>query len=147
MTPTLLGILPYAGIAFSLNEQSKRRIQSLTGRDVTTAEKMLCGALSGLVAQTLTYPLDVTRRRMQAMGVGTQDVSMQSLGVNKPNLNRRSNMLVIMRQLFQEQGLHGFFKGVTMNWIKGPIAISISFTMYDIVQESLKQGGSVLHHD
>lgn len=27
--------------------------------------KLLCGGLAGAVAQTFSYPLDVTRRRMQ----------------------------------------------------------------------------------
>jgi len=43
-------------------------------------------------------------------------------------------MFLTMRHLFQEQGVNGFFKGVSMNWIKGPIAFSISFTLFDVFQ-------------
>lgn len=44
------------------------------------------------------------------------------------------SMLITMQHLFEEQGIRGFFKGVSMNWIKGPVAFSISFTAFDILQ-------------
>lgn len=31
--------------------------------------KLVCGAWAGAVSQTLTYPLDVIRRRMQVAGM------------------------------------------------------------------------------
>lgn len=44
------------------------------------------------------------------------------------------SMAFIMKELYQEQGMRGFFKGVSMNWFKGPIAFSISFTAFDAIQ-------------
>ncbi len=35
------------------------------GLVLTIPAKLLCGGLAGAVAQTFSYPLDVTRRRMQ----------------------------------------------------------------------------------
>lgn len=43
-------------------------------------------------------------------------------------------MITTMKRLFEEQGVRGFYKGVTMNWVKGPIAFSISFTAFDTIQ-------------
>mmetsp|Transcript_37318 Transcript_37318/g.63527 ORF Transcript_37318/g.63527 Transcript_37318/m.63527 type:complete len:96 (-) Transcript_37318:245-532(-) len=43
-------------------------------------------------------------------------------------------MITTMQHLFQEQGVRGFYKGVSMNWVKGPIAFSISFTAFDTLQ-------------
>jgi uncharacterized protein (DUF2384 family) len=43
-------------------------------------------------------------------------------------------MITTMAHLLEEQGLRGFFKGVSMNWIKGPVAFSISFTAFDTIQ-------------
>jgi hypothetical protein len=43
-------------------------------------------------------------------------------------------MMKTMSHLLEEQGLRGFFKGVSMNWVKGPIAFSISFTAFDTIQ-------------
>ena len=44
------------------------------------------------------------------------------------------SMITTMRHLFEEQGIRGFYKGVSMNWVKGPIAFSISFTTFDTIQ-------------
>jgi solute carrier family 25, member 42 len=41
-------------------------------------------------------------------------------------------------QLYAEQGIRGFLKGVSMNWMKGPVAFSISFTTFDHVQQILE---------
>lgn len=152
ITPTLLGILPYSGLAFSFNEQAKRKIQNMTGRDLTTIERMECGAISGLVAQTVTYPLEVTRRRMQTIGIvptSGKDAAVGVLGkgcgknsavetaIRVVNPDRPPSMGNIIKELYQEQGMRGFFKGVSLNWFKGPIAFSISFTCFDIIQSSL----------
>ena len=113
---------------------------------------MQCGALSGLFAQTITYPLEVTRRRMQTIGIvatSGNDAAVDAVG--KTNGQKTSvkttiravapdhppSMSSIIKELYQEQGTRGFFKGVTLNWFKGPIAFSISFTCFDIIQSSL----------
>jgi hypothetical protein len=48
--------------------------------------------------------------------------------------DRPPSMGDIVRELYAEQGVRGFFKGVSLNWFKGPIAFSISFTIFDLVQ-------------
>jgi solute carrier family 25 protein 16 len=61
--PTLIGILPYAGLKFYIYEDLKSRVPEDYKRSVIL--KLSCGALAGLFGQTLTYPLDVVRRQMQ----------------------------------------------------------------------------------
>eukprot|EP00526_Cylindrotheca_closterium_P028646 CAMPEP_0113619588 /NCGR_PEP_ID=MMETSP0017_2-20120614/9948_1 /TAXON_ID=2856 /ORGANISM="Cylindrotheca closterium" /LENGTH=354 /DNA_ID=CAMNT_0000529169 /DNA_START=169 /DNA_END=1229 /DNA_ORIENTATION=- /assembly_acc=CAM_ASM_000147 len=152
ITPTMMGILPYSGIAYAVNEQTKRRIQNMTGRDVTTVERMVCGGLSGLIAQTIAYPLEVTRRRMQTIGIvptsGT-DAAVDSVGkgssragaaeaaIRTVHPTKPPSMAAIVKELYAEQGIPGFFKGVTLNWFKGPIAFAISFTVFDSIQSTL----------
>lgn len=143
ITPTIIGIIPYSGIAFTLNEQGKREIIHQTGRDLTTIERMVCGALAGLIAQTLTYPIEVTRRRMQTVGLVGNDTAFGSLGAVNTSKTSKAissatkppSMVRTIRDLYLEQGVAGFYKGVTMNWIKGPVAFSISFTAYDSIQK------------
>eukprot|EP00985_Skeletonema_marinoi_P027343 scaffold22322_cov71-Skeletonema_marinoi.AAC.1 len=93
ITPTVLGILPYSGTAFTINEQAKLKITRIMHREPTTIERLQCGALSGLFAQTLTYPLEVTRRRMQTIGIvptsGSESAAVNFTGVSqlKPSVD------------------------------------------------------------
>ena len=95
---------------------------------------MQCGAISGLFAQTITYPIEVTRRRMQTLGLVGTDTAFGNLGVCEKSAAGPPTLVSTVRNLYAEQGLRGFFKGVSMNWMKGPIAFSISFTAYDTVK-------------
>jgi len=36
--------------------------------------------------------------------------------------------------VFKEQGAAGLFKDLSMNWVKGPVGISISFTTFDFLK-------------
>lgn len=108
-------------------------------------ERMQCGALAGLVAQTVTYPIEVTRRRMQTIGlVGYRnDTALTSLGCTSVRPASTSatpppTLTATIRDLYAEQGTRGFLKGVSMNWLKGPVAFSISFTAFDYVQKLLE---------
>ena len=163
ITPTLFGILPYSGIAFTLNEQGKREIQHIMGRDVTTMERLQCGAFSGLIAQSVTYPIEVTRRRMQTIGlVNNNDTALSSCLGDNQGINgaakapsplpstatisttttatppKPPTLYYTITHLYNEQGIRGFLKGVSMNWLKGPIAFAISFTTFDHVQHLLE---------
>ena len=93
-------------------------------------------SVAGLVGQSITYPLDVVRRRMQAearplvgvVGVGTG-------GGGDGLAMRRVSVLGTMRHIAREEGFcRGLFKGLSMNWIKGPIAVGISFSTFDALK-------------
>mmetsp|Transcript_16202 Transcript_16202/g.16378 ORF Transcript_16202/g.16378 Transcript_16202/m.16378 type:complete len:144 (-) Transcript_16202:561-992(-) len=141
----MLGILPYSGIAFTINEQSKIWITNMQRRETSTIEKMVIGAVSGLIAQSVTYPLEVTRRRMQTIGLVQNDSSSALKGaraIGSDNASRAFeakpvSMTETMKFLFREQGIKGFYKGLTMNWVKTPISFGISFAMYDAVKKCM----------
>eukprot|EP00586_Coscinodiscus_wailesii_P004110 CAMPEP_0172486450 /NCGR_PEP_ID=MMETSP1066-20121228/15034_1 /TAXON_ID=671091 /ORGANISM="Coscinodiscus wailesii, Strain CCMP2513" /LENGTH=357 /DNA_ID=CAMNT_0013252419 /DNA_START=161 /DNA_END=1231 /DNA_ORIENTATION=+ len=121
VTPSLIGILPYSGIAFGINDQAKRRIRNARHREPTTVEKMACGGIAGLFAQTLTYPLEVTRRRMQTLGVVSGPIAenvLKTKGSADPHVTQKApvSMVRTLGILYGEQGVRGLFKGVSMNW-------------------------------
>jgi hypothetical protein len=64
-----MGILPYSGIKFFVYQKFKRSWADAHPSPADTKPPMYAslafGATAGVVAQTLTYPLDVVRRRMQ----------------------------------------------------------------------------------
>ena len=73
-------MIPYAGLSFASYERIKRfilknRIKNLSINkkatsthayyELTVIGKLICGATTGIIAQTITYPVDVVRRHMQ----------------------------------------------------------------------------------
>jgi len=117
IAPTILGVIPYAGTSFFTYESLKIFHHERTGRRVNAIERLICGAFAGLVGQSASYPLDIVRRRMQTGAA--------------PNA---ASILDVLRSVFAHEGLrHGLFKGLSMNWVKGPIAVGISFTTFDTI--------------
>jgi solute carrier family 25 protein 42 len=88
---------------------------------------MLYGAISGLIGQTVSYPFDVVRRRLQTAAVIRPHE--KSLGA-----------IAIARKIIVEEGITaGLYKGVTMNWLKGPISVGVSFMTYDTLIKFIRQ--------
>ena len=78
--------------------------------------------MAGLLGQSSSYPLDIVRRRMQTQ------IGYSQLGI-----------LGTMRKVVLEEGfIHGLYKGLSLNWVKGPIAVGVSFTSFDIVHKFLQ---------
>lgn len=65
------------------------------------------GAFSGLIAQTVTYPLEVVRRRMQ-LGAAT------SVATGNPVPN---DTWLALRQIVREDGLRGLFHGILPTYL------------------------------
>lgn len=88
---------------------------------------MLYGAISGLIGQTASYPFDVVRRRLQ------------TAAVIRPN-EKSLGAIATARKIIHEEGItHGLYKGVTMNWFKGPISVGVSFMTFDTLIKYIRQ--------
>jgi len=125
--PTLMGILPYAGLKFYIYEGLKAHVPDDYKNSVTL--KLSCGAAAGLFGQTLTYPLDVVRRQMQ---VQNQQQNGQFGG---PRITGTFQGLIAIKQT---QGWRQLFAGLSLNYIKVVPSVAIGFTAYDTVKHFLK---------
>lgn len=121
---TLLGIVPYAGMSFGTYESLKITILTRNNtKELTPGERLLSGACAGLVAQSCTYPLDIIRRRLQTDGIG-----------GKPR--KYKGIMDTLLSTYRGEGfIRGLYKGLAMNWVKGPVAVGVSFTVYDTARE------------
>ncbi|GAB1318954.1 coenzyme A transporter [Madurella fahalii] len=132
--PTLLGMLPYAGISFLTHDTAgdilrhPRIVQHTTlpkpahhppGKPAPLRSwaELLAGGIAGLVSQTASYPLEVIRRRMQVGGaVGD---------------GHRLRIGETARLIIREGGFRGFFVGLTIGYAKVVPMAAASFYTYE----------------
>ncbi|KAK2077684.1 hypothetical protein QBZ16_004530 [Prototheca wickerhamii] len=118
IVPSMIGILPYAGVDITTFELLKERlIEQYEGR-VPGHAILTAGMLSSSVAQFMSYPLALTRTRLQAQGVGGKPV-------------RYSGMVDVLRQTVRNEGVRGLYKGAATNLFKLAPAAGISWFVFE----------------
>ncbi|KAL7139795.1 hypothetical protein ABFS83_09G077000 [Erythranthe nasuta] len=120
LIPSLLGIIPYAGIDLAayetLKDMSRKHI--LHDGEPGPLVQLSCGTVSGALGATCVYPLQVVRTRMQAERI-------------------RCSMSEVFRRTFQMEGLRGFYKGLFPNLLKVVPSASITYLVYEAMKKSL----------
>lgn len=138
--PTVIGMVPYAGLSFYCFETLKflcikhlpyytaNSSPSNTGSLVLNVpSKLICGAFAGAIAQSFSYPFDVTRRRMQ--------LAMMNPKTYKYGLSMSKTMLTV----YKENGLiQGLYRGMSINYIRAVPMVSISFCTYELMKQILQ---------
>ncbi|XP_031276732.1 calcium-dependent mitochondrial ATP-magnesium/phosphate carrier protein 2-like [Pistacia vera] len=125
LVPSLIGIIPYAGIDLAAYEtfkdMSKKYI--LHEREPGPLVQLGCGTLSGALGATCVYPLQVVRTRMQAQRANTGTAY--------------NGMSDVFKRTFQHEGFRGFYKGLFPNMLKVVPSASITYMVYEAMKKSL----------
>lgn len=138
--PTLMGMVPYAGFSFYCFEMLKfvsmkyaptitcNKCERNTGGLVLNIPaKLLCGGFAGAVAQSISYPLDVTRRRMQ-LAMMNPETAKFGMG-----------MISTLKIIHQENGIiKGLYRGMSINYLRAIPMVAVSFSTYELLKQSLK---------
>ncbi|PRP81223.1 hypothetical protein PROFUN_02057 [Planoprotostelium fungivorum] len=124
ITPTVMGVAPYVGLNFMTYETLKAFVKTNMNPEPTTTQLLTCGGMAGAIAQTITYPCDVLRRKMQ----------MQGFNESHPVYGSTWNAV---RTVWAQETWRGFYKGLIPNYLKVVPAISISFVTYEYCKKFL----------
>lgn len=141
--PTLVGVVPYAGISFlSFGVLKSECVETGIASQYPTVVNMACGGCAGLVAQCVTYPLDMVRRRLQALHSPAKMTRSERLffRVSKAGVSKRCTEFSISQSIhviLRKEGVAGLYRGVSLNFVKTLPAMAISFTMYDSIRHAL----------
>ncbi|KAG0636553.1 mitochondrial carrier domain-containing protein [Tuber brumale] len=122
--PTLAGVAPYVGINFATYEAMRKFMTPEGEANPTALGKLCAGAVSGAVAQSVTYPFDVLRRRFQVN-------TMNGLGYQYKNI--WDAISIILRA----EGIRGMYKGLLPNLLKVAPSIGSSFLSFEIARDLL----------
>jgi solute carrier family 25 protein 16 len=152
--PTVYGMIPYAGVSFLSYETLKswalasQRHYKNHNRPTQDTKlnwwlQMVIGGVSGGVAQTVSYPLEVIRRLMQVSG---KDVSSNSSSTSSSSSNgyrgdiissgtaRFKSTLETASEVFQRRGARGFFVGLSIGYLKIIPMHAVSFYVYEYMK-------------
>lgn len=137
-TPTLLGMVPYAGASFLAHDTMSdvlrlpalapyttlphtSRIESETSTykpaQLQYWAELSTGGFAGFFSQTVSYPLEVIRRRMQVGGVVGD--------------GHRLGIAEVTKRIFLEKGWRGFFVGLTIGYVKVIPMSATSFLVWE----------------
>ncbi|XP_047314657.1 calcium-dependent mitochondrial ATP-magnesium/phosphate carrier protein 3-like [Impatiens glandulifera] len=125
LVPSLLGIIPYAGIELaayeSLKDMSRRYL--LKDQETGPLAQLGCGMTSGALGATCVYPLQVIRTRLQAQRMNSDEAY--------------TGMCDVFRRTLKNEGIKGFYKGLLPNLLKVVPAASITYLVYETMKKSL----------
>merc|ERR1711957_30047 len=85
---------------------------------------LLCGAASGGLSATVTFPFDTVRRRMQ----------IQSLHVEK---SQRSGGLATFIGIAKKDGIRGLYRGIAPELLKVVPMVGTMFLVYERLKDTL----------
>ncbi|KAG6828690.1 hypothetical protein H0H92_007052 [Tricholoma furcatifolium] len=122
LVTTSAGVAPYVGINFAAYE-FLRGVITPPGKS-SVGRKLACGALAGTISQTLTYPFDVLRRKMQITGMKGGSV-------------KYNGALHALRSIIAAEGVGGLYRGLWPNLLKVAPSIATSFFTYELVKDLL----------
>lgn len=109
-----IGMMPYSTISWGTMYYLNNILQSYRS---TTEESHVLRAISSyiaaLIGQTIVYPIDVWRRRIQ-------------------NVSGKSQ-IEVAKDIIRERAM---FKGLSVNMIKTPIVSTITFTIFTILEQT-----------
>ncbi|KAJ4296501.1 coenzyme A transporter [Kalmusia sp. IMI 367209] len=137
-TPTLVGMIPYAGASFLAHdtmsdilrhpaiapyttlphtERSESPTSTYKPAQLQYWAELSTGGFAGFFSQTVSYPLEVIRRRMQVGGVVGD--------------GHRLGIAEVTKRIFLEKGWRGFFVGLTIGYVKVIPMSATSFLVWE----------------
>ncbi|KAI1232362.1 hypothetical protein IHE44_0006818 [Lamprotornis superbus] len=128
LTPTLVAIFPYAGLQFffyNILQQFSKWVIPAEAKYGASIKDLLCGSCAGVVSKSLTYPLDVVKKRLQ---VGGFEHARAAFG----QVRTYGGFLDCMRQIMREEGPGGFFKGLSPSLLKAAFSSGLIFFWYEL---------------
>lgn len=135
--PSVIGVVPYVGLNFAVYESLKAMLLKQYGlrdeRELSIVARLGCGAAAGSCGQTVAYPFDVARRRLQVSGwQGAKD-----LHAHAGSVVAYRGMTDCFVRTVREEGVKALFKGLWPNYLKVVPSIAIAFVSYEQIKELL----------
>ncbi|KAL8293405.1 hypothetical protein RQP46_000106 [Phenoliferia psychrophenolica] len=106
--------------------QREMETKAISRKEIGMGTAALYGAAAGYAMWLTNYPLDVIKSRMQTDGLPSQGA-----------LRKYSSPLDCARQLYAENGLKGFIRGLAPTLIRSPFVNASTFVVFELTMRFL----------
>ncbi|RYR11386.1 hypothetical protein Ahy_B04g068928 [Arachis hypogaea] len=123
ISPTLVGMLPYSTCYYFMYDTIKKSYcETKNKKSLNRPEMLVIGALAGFTASTISFPLEVARKRLM---VGALQ------GRCPPN------MAAALSEVIREEGLKGLYRGWAASCLKVMPSSGITWMFYEAWKDIL----------
>lgn len=118
--PSILGIIPYAGVDMAtFNLLKDNWLHNNPGQVPSPMMILAFGSTSGMMGQLISYPLQLIRTKLQVQGSPGHPNGMYTGGWD------------CFRQIVTHQGFLGLYRGIAPNFLKAVPAVSIGYLAFE----------------
>lgn len=128
--PTLLGVGPSIAISFSVYETLRSHWLLERPCDSPIFISLACGSLSGVASSTITFPLDLVRRRKQLEGAA-----------GRANVYK-TGLVGTFGHIIQTEGYRGLYRGILPEYCKVVPSVGLIFMTYETLKSMFAGGAS-----
>ncbi|KAJ7316013.1 hypothetical protein JRQ81_002175 [Phrynocephalus forsythii] len=128
LSPTIIAVVPYAGFQFSFYSLLKKLYNWMVPTEemkTGNIKNFVCGSGAGVLSKTLTYPFDLFKKRLQ---VGGFEQARAAFG----QVRTYTSFVDCARQVVQEEGPRGLFKGLSPSLLKAAFSTGFTFFWYEL---------------
>ena len=138
--PSVIGVIPYVGLNFAVYGTLKDVVaewQGLkSGKDLSVPLGLACGGVAGAIGQTVAYPFDVCRRKLQVAGWAGAKALAEGEAKHLAEM-RYTGMVDCFVKTVRHEGVGALFHGLSANYVKVAPSIAIAFVCYEEVKKLL----------
>lgn len=133
LIPNMVGVFVYRGLEVGMYSTVQQQMMMYRMRKygmsrhdaaLSPMETAVVGMSASMVAQTVSYPLNVVRTRLQTQGINGREVKYKG-------------MIDCFIKMIRTKGVSSLFSGITANYLKAVPASSCMFVVFEQVQKLL----------
>lgn len=129
LTPSLIGVVPYAAANYYAYETLRKLYRKLTKKQqIGNLATLFIGSAAGAIASSATFPLEVARKQMQVGALSGRQVY--------------NNLFHALSSILEKEGMPGLYKGLGPSCMKLVPAAGISFMCYEACKRLLIEEGN-----
>ncbi|KAM7372087.1 hypothetical protein PAMP_009282 [Pampus punctatissimus] len=133
LSPTLVAVFPYAGLQFFSYNVFKKLLDPppKVANSGGNLRNLVCGSGAGMISKTITYPFDLFKKRLQVGG-------FEEARVHFGQVRRYRGLVDCVIQIAKEEGIRGFFKGLSPSLLKAALSTGLTFFWYEFILDAMR---------